>query len=324
MKRFLSMLALAVLVLQSVVTSAVYAANENEEAVSETAVDTVASDLVSDESNDDDVVTNQVDSEVVAPEAEETTPKAEEPASNGEEPKADVEPEEKAEEVSAETETSVVEEPTVEKDETEVVEKSDLDEEELPVEILDADPTSIIYDWIRSNFWMKKVFGLKLAKSAWELTMTSEEFNNIWDNSESCDESNPEPFCVAWPRTSTPDKRFDELAIGEVQIRKLVQRTTNTWEYQISIQVRWKADTTKQNACAVVVFDRSESMKNQEKKWKECPSWVLCNTETEDVREYELEDYQDEYICEPSYEGWVYKHYNCTTFTRTEKNGIMQ
>ena len=122
------MLALAVLVLQSVVTSAVYAANETEEVVPD-AVDTVASDPVSEESNDNEVVTNQVDSEVVAPEAEETTPKAEEPASNGEEPKADVESEEKAEEVSAETETPV-EEPTVEKDETEVVEEVKVEEVE--------------------------------------------------------------------------------------------------------------------------------------------------------------------------------------------------
>ena len=83
MKRFLSMLALAVLVLQSVVTSAVYAAKETEEVVPDV-VDTVASDPVSEESNDNEVITNQVDSEVVAPEAEETTPKAEEPASNGE------------------------------------------------------------------------------------------------------------------------------------------------------------------------------------------------------------------------------------------------
>ena len=61
MKRFLSMLALAVLVLQSVATSAVYAtdmADSSEETVPETAVETEVDDGVSDESNDDEVVTD--------------------------------------------------------------------------------------------------------------------------------------------------------------------------------------------------------------------------------------------------------------------------
>ena len=96
MKRFLSMLAMAVLVLQSVVTSAVYAVNEDEETVSETAVETVASDPVSDEGNDNDVVTDLTNSEVATPEVEETT--------------TVIEPEEKAEENTAELETTVFEE----------------------------------------------------------------------------------------------------------------------------------------------------------------------------------------------------------------------
>ena len=56
MKRFLSMLALAVLVLHSVATSAVYAtdiADPSEETVPETAVETEVDDGVSDESNDE-------------------------------------------------------------------------------------------------------------------------------------------------------------------------------------------------------------------------------------------------------------------------------
>ena len=55
------MLAMAVLVLQSVVTSAVYAtdiADPSEETVPETAVETEVDDGVSDESNDDEVVTD--------------------------------------------------------------------------------------------------------------------------------------------------------------------------------------------------------------------------------------------------------------------------
>ena len=58
MKRFLSMLALAVLVLQSVATSAVYAtdiADSNEETVPEMAVETEVSDPVSDENSNEDV-----------------------------------------------------------------------------------------------------------------------------------------------------------------------------------------------------------------------------------------------------------------------------
>ena len=58
------MLALAVLVLQSVVTSAVYAVNEDEETVPEMTVGTVVSDPVSDESNNNGVVTNLTNSEV--------------------------------------------------------------------------------------------------------------------------------------------------------------------------------------------------------------------------------------------------------------------
>ena len=58
------MLALAVLVLQSVVTSAVYAVNEGEEVVPEMTVETVVSDPVSDESNNNEVVTNLTNSEV--------------------------------------------------------------------------------------------------------------------------------------------------------------------------------------------------------------------------------------------------------------------
>jgi hypothetical protein len=133
MKRFLSMLALAVLVLQSVATSAVYAtdlANPSEETVPEMAVETEVADPVSNESDDNGVATNQVDSEVVAPETEETTPKTEESVLDVKETKADVKPEQKIEEISAETETSVVEESAVEKDEAEVLGEIDAEEVE--------------------------------------------------------------------------------------------------------------------------------------------------------------------------------------------------
>ena len=65
MKRFLSMLAMAVLVLQSVATSAVYAtdiASENEESDSAPVVETVVADEETDESNGDEVVTDLNDS----------------------------------------------------------------------------------------------------------------------------------------------------------------------------------------------------------------------------------------------------------------------
>ena len=69
------MLALAVLVLQSVVTSAVYAVNEaGEGTVPEAAVETVASDPVSDEGNDNDVVTDLTNSEVTTPVVETDAP----------------------------------------------------------------------------------------------------------------------------------------------------------------------------------------------------------------------------------------------------------
>jgi hypothetical protein len=65
MKRFLSMLALAVLVLQSVATSAVYAtdiASENDGSDSVPVVETVVADEETDESNGEGVVTDLNDS----------------------------------------------------------------------------------------------------------------------------------------------------------------------------------------------------------------------------------------------------------------------
>ena len=112
------MLALAVLVLQSVATSAVYAtdtANPSEETVPETAVETEVADPVSDENSNDDVA-DLVDFEATTVETEKAEPV--------------VEPEQKIEEISAETETSVVEESAVEKDEAEVLGEIDAEEVE--------------------------------------------------------------------------------------------------------------------------------------------------------------------------------------------------
>ena len=251
------MLALAVLVLQSVVTSAVYAANENEEAVSETVVETVAPDPVSDESNDDDVVINQVDSEVVAPEIEEVTPKAEEPASNGEEPKADVEPEEKVEEVSAETETPVVEEPAATEDETEVVEEVKVDEK---VEEFDFQPLKL---WL--NFAPVLFAATEPEKSDFDKFV--EERNNA--ESWSCGNDNPEAGCVYDPRQYGLEwvEPGDDLKEWEVWMWKLVQPIDgHPGEYEISIAIKGQPKMEKNNKeiCAVVVFDKSYSM------WYKC------------------------------------------------------
>ena len=262
MKRFLSMLALAVLVLQSVATSAVYAANENEEAVSETVVETVAPDPVSDESNDDDVVTNQVDSEVVAPETEETTPKAEEPTSDGEETKADVEPEEKVEEVPAEAETPVVEELTSTENETEEVEEFDFQ----PLKL-----------WL--NFAPVLFAATEPEKSAFD------NFVEERNNAESCDNDNPEAGCVYDPRQYglelvEPGSGLNE---GHVWMWKLVQPTDNPWEYEISIAVKGKDKITtwevENKVCAVVVIDKSNSM-NSHNKWSNAKRWAISFSES--------------------------------------------
>ena len=230
------MLALAVLVLQSVATSAVYAtdlANPSEETVPEMAVETEVADPVSNESDDNGVATNQVDSEVVAPETEETTPKTEESVLDVKETKADVKPEEKAEEVSAETETPVVEESAVEKDEAEVLGEIDAEEVE------DVD------------FYLPK-FGL--FKSPVFTKVLSIE-NPKWEcNSESTDTCIVEPVHTV----GSLDNPWD------VQITKLVETTDIDWEYKITVEVKWnpveQKISTQNNICAVVVFDRSGSM----------------------------------------------------------------
>ncbi len=51
---------------------------------------------------------------------------------------------------------------------------------------------------------------------------------------------------------------------GDIRFRKLVQKTATPGEYQISIAVQGKPVTTsttvENDICAVVVFDRSNSM----------------------------------------------------------------
>ncbi len=257
------MLALAVLVLQSVATSAVYATDlvdPSAETESIASVETEVEDGVSDESNDDDVVTNQVEPKVVTPVVEETTPKAEESASNGEEPKVDVESEEKTEEVPAETETPVAEELTSTENETEEVEEVKTEEEPLI-----------------ENFYMPD-FSYKNFMAPIQRIMLNVD-NPKW----ACDE-NSTTTCIIDPvhTVGSLDKPWD------VQITKVVEAIEWVdWEYKITVEVKWNpvetVETTQNNICSVVVFDKSGSMKDWETEdvcvetyeaW-ECMSWFF-------------------------------------------------
>ena len=89
-----------------------------------------------------------------------------------------------------------------------------------------------------------------------------------------CDEQTHEKWCImnreniAWSFENEWD----------VQISKLVTSTDNPWEYQITINVKWKTVKDKQNTwdiCSVVVFDRSKSMDKVANKWNNAVAWAI-------------------------------------------------
>ena len=83
--------------------------------------------------------------------------------------------------------------------------------------------------------------------------------NNLYYNGSSyseCDVSNPVRGCVKNAKNQMTGSFSNP---GDVEIRKLVIPTDNLWEFAVHLLVRGKTDIMW-NSCAVVVFDKSESM----------------------------------------------------------------
>jgi hypothetical protein len=173
----------------------------------------------SDDDSNEEVTTNLVNSDVKVDEAdkseeldnvvnqdvEETLKTEEEAGETVEESEAlteETNAEEHEEEVEK-VETLVVEQPETLVTEQPIVEfktvtveetKVELDEDESVVEFEDGDPLDVVYDSVVADFGMKRS-ALRMMKASAETTMTSKEFDAIWDNAVECGET-PEPFCV--------------------------------------------------------------------------------------------------------------------------------
>ena len=235
MKRFLSMLAMAVLVLQSVVTSLVYAAEpeqtNSEESVSEAVVETTTDEVDADESS---ITTDLVDTEI---------PVVEEPTADVVDPEAPT----IEEQVIIEPEVPVVGEPKVIDAE---------DEEWEDAEEFDFEPLKL---WLNLT---PRLFAVGEPEQS-----NFAQFIEKWNNAESCENTENQAWCVDNPQQSSVEiAPGEDINAWEVWMWKLVQPTDNPWEYEISIAVKGQPveEEVYKDVCSVVVFDKSYSM------WDEC------------------------------------------------------
>jgi len=200
------MLALAVLVLQSVVTSAVYAtdiASENEESDSVPVVETVVADEETDGSNGDEVVTNFDDSEAMA---------------------------------------TVVEESAVEKDETEVVEEVKVEEEIeefgfqplklwlnlAPVLFAATEPEKSAFD----NFVEKWNSAKDCENNPWFWCVKNAKKWKVWDTVNLNPKTELQPWEVWMWKLVQPGEKSWEYDVS-IAIKSARAEVTTTWDAKV-------------------------------------------------------------------------------------------
>lgn len=112
---------------------------------------------------------------------------------------------------------------------------------------------SIYFLNMKLNLKLLLTWLLLFAWRSFTLTQATsvEEFNTLWNNSTSCDDTIR--GCIKNPKQST-------WSFQTVEIKKLVSPTSISWIFQIDILIQWKNVKNNEKICSVVVFDQSESM----------------------------------------------------------------